>query len=93
MRRKNERFTDDADRVVKDIKRQTRRRFAVLANGLRQTRCGSKAFIPLGHQFRYGHPRCFHDRTATKTQCGREIARRSNDYHRSPWWQLSIAGL
>ena len=28
MRRKNERFTDDADRVVKDIKRQTRRRFS-----------------------------------------------------------------
>ena len=28
MRRKNERWTDDADRVVKDIKRQTRRRFS-----------------------------------------------------------------
>ena len=28
MRRKNERFTDDANRVVKDIKRQTRRRFS-----------------------------------------------------------------
>ncbi len=28
MRRKNERMTDDADRVVKDIKRQTRRRFS-----------------------------------------------------------------
>ena len=28
MRRKNKRFTDDADRVVKDIKRQTRRRFS-----------------------------------------------------------------
>ena len=28
MRRKNERRTDDADRVVKDIKRQTRRRFS-----------------------------------------------------------------
>jgi transposase len=28
MRRKNERFTNDADRVVKDIKRQTRRRFS-----------------------------------------------------------------
>ena len=28
MRRKNERVTDDADRVVKDIKRQTRRRFS-----------------------------------------------------------------
>ena len=28
MRRKKERFTDDADRVVKDIKRQTRRRFS-----------------------------------------------------------------
>ena len=28
MRRKNERFSDDADRVVKDIKRQTRRRFS-----------------------------------------------------------------
>jgi len=28
MRRKNERLTDDADRVVKDIKRQTRRRFS-----------------------------------------------------------------
>ena len=28
MIRKNERFTDDADRVVKDIKRQTRRRFS-----------------------------------------------------------------
>lgn len=26
MRRKNERNNDDADRVVKDIKRQTRRR-------------------------------------------------------------------
>ena len=28
MRRKNERFTDDAGRIVKDIKRQTRRRFS-----------------------------------------------------------------
>lgn len=28
MRRKNKRFTDDADRVVKDIKRQTRQRFS-----------------------------------------------------------------
>lgn len=28
MRRKNERISDDADRVVKDIKRQTRRRFS-----------------------------------------------------------------
>ena len=28
MRRKNKRITDDADRVVKDIKRQTRRRFS-----------------------------------------------------------------
>ena len=28
MRRKNQRITDDADRVVKDIKRQTRRRFS-----------------------------------------------------------------
>ena len=28
MRPKNERFTDDADRVVKDIKRRTRRRFS-----------------------------------------------------------------
>ena len=28
MIRKNERFTDDADRVVKDIKCQTRRRFS-----------------------------------------------------------------
>ena len=28
MRRKHERLTDDADRVVKDIKRQTRRRFS-----------------------------------------------------------------
>lgn len=28
MRRKNERLTDDANRVVKDIKRQTRRRFS-----------------------------------------------------------------
>ena len=28
MRRKNERFTDYADRVLKDIKRQTRRRFS-----------------------------------------------------------------
>jgi len=28
MRRKNERYTDDADRVVKAIKRQTRRRFS-----------------------------------------------------------------
>ena len=28
MGRKNERRTDDADRVVKDIKRQTRRRFS-----------------------------------------------------------------
>lgn len=27
-RRKNERFTDDADRVVKDIRRQARRRFS-----------------------------------------------------------------
>jgi len=41
MRRKNERFTDDADRVVKDIKRQTRRRFSsegkirILLAGLR----------------------------------------------------------
>ena len=28
MRRKNQRITDDADRVVKDIKRQSRRRFS-----------------------------------------------------------------
>ena len=28
MRRKSKRLTDDADRVVKDIKRQTRRRFS-----------------------------------------------------------------
>ena len=28
MKRKNQRLTDDADRVVKDIKRQTRRRFS-----------------------------------------------------------------
>ena len=28
MRRKNQRITDDADRVVKDIKRRTRRRFS-----------------------------------------------------------------
>ena len=28
MRRKNERLTDDADRVVKDIKRQTRLRYS-----------------------------------------------------------------
>ena len=28
MRRKNQRITDDADWVVKDIKRQTRRRFS-----------------------------------------------------------------
>lgn len=28
MRRKNERLTDDADRVVQDIKRQTRRRYS-----------------------------------------------------------------
>ncbi len=28
MRRKNERFSDDADRVMKDVKRQTRRRFS-----------------------------------------------------------------
>lgn len=28
MRRKNERHTDSADRVVKDIRRQTRRRFS-----------------------------------------------------------------
>ena len=28
MRRKYERFTDDADRVVKDVKGQTRRRFS-----------------------------------------------------------------
>ena len=28
MRQKNKRFTDEADRVVKDIKRQTRRRFS-----------------------------------------------------------------
>ena len=44
MRRKNKRFTDDADRVVKDIKRQTRRRFSaedtisiVLAGLMRQS--------------------------------------------------------
>lgn len=41
MRRKNERYTDDADRVVKDIKRQTRRRFSaeekirIVLSGLR----------------------------------------------------------
>ena len=41
MRRKNERLTDDADRVVKDIKRQTRRRFSaeekirIVLSGLR----------------------------------------------------------
>ena len=41
MRRKNERFSDDADRVVKDIKRQTRRRFSaeekirIVLSGLR----------------------------------------------------------
>ena len=41
MRRKNERFTDDAERVVKDIKRQTRRRFSaedkirIVLSGLR----------------------------------------------------------
>ena len=41
MRRKNARFTDDADRVVKDIKRQTRRRFSaeekirIVLSGLR----------------------------------------------------------
>lgn len=41
MRRKNERITDDADRVVKDIKRQTRRRFSaeekirIVLSGLR----------------------------------------------------------
>ncbi len=41
MRRKNERMTDDADRVVKDIKRQTRRRFSseekirIVLSGLR----------------------------------------------------------
>ena len=41
MRRKKERFTDDADRVVKDIKRQTRRRFSsedkirIVLSGLR----------------------------------------------------------
>jgi len=28
MRRKNQRITDDADRAVKDMKRQTRRRFS-----------------------------------------------------------------
>ena len=28
MRRKNERYTDEADRVVKDIKRQTRRKYS-----------------------------------------------------------------
>ena len=28
MRRKNERFSDDADRVMKDVKRQTCRRFS-----------------------------------------------------------------
>ncbi|GAA0787428.1 hypothetical protein GCM10009077_43150 [Roseibium denhamense] len=28
MRRKNERLTDDADRVVQDIKRQTQRKFS-----------------------------------------------------------------
>jgi transposase len=41
LRRKNERFTDDAERVVKDIKRQTRRRFSaedkirIVLSGLR----------------------------------------------------------
>jgi len=41
MRRKKERITDDADRVVKDIKRQTRRRFSsedkirIVLSGLR----------------------------------------------------------
>ncbi len=41
MRRKNERLTDDAERVVKDIKRQTRRRFSaedkirIVLSGLR----------------------------------------------------------
>ncbi len=41
MRRKNERLTDDAERVVKDIKRQTRRRFSaeekirIVVSGLR----------------------------------------------------------
>jgi transposase len=41
MKRKNERLTDDAERVVKDIKRQTRRRFSaedkirIVLSGLR----------------------------------------------------------
>ena len=41
MRRKNDRLTDGADRVVKDIKRQTRRRFSaeekirIVLSGLR----------------------------------------------------------
>jgi len=41
MRRKKDRVTDDADRVVKDIKRQTRRRFSaeekirIVVSGLR----------------------------------------------------------
>ena len=41
MRRKHERLTDDTDRVVKDIKRQTRRRFSaeekirIVLSGLR----------------------------------------------------------
>ncbi|EFO28738.1 ISCc3, transposase OrfA [Roseibium sp. TrichSKD4] len=41
MRRKRDRVTDDADRIVKDIKRQTRRRFSaeekirIVVSGLR----------------------------------------------------------
>lgn len=41
MRRKNERHTDDADRVIKDIRRQTQRRFSsedkirIVLSGLR----------------------------------------------------------
>ena len=41
MRRKKDRVTDDADRIVKDIKRQTRRRFSaeekirIVVSGLR----------------------------------------------------------
>ena len=45
MRRKNERFGDDADRVLKDIKRKTRRRFSaeekirIVLSGLRGEDC------------------------------------------------------
>ena len=55
MRRKNERYTDDADRVVKDIKRQTRRRFSseekirIVLAGLRGEDSIGIAFILSSH--------------------------------------------